>query len=107
MPDIADLIPQTDLSAQTAAPASIAHAPGLWHIVKDAAESEWIGPWVYRKFARAPFTYDPTFQLTPEHVKELGAGIPPEAWSSFADAENESEAQLIRQQLLDVYGARQ
>ncbi len=108
MPDIADLVPSTDFAPPASSPSSApVPPPGLWQIGKDAASSEWVSSWAIRQFDRAAYTYDPYFSLDADKVKSLGDGLPVEYWSRFGEAQSDTEAQAIRRQLLDVYGARQ
>jgi len=75
-----------------------AQAPNLFELGGMAIQQEWVIPNLFReKPDAAP---DPTFEMTPEFMKELTQDIPEEYWDRFVETHSTQHGLQIRESLL-------
>ena len=108
MPDIATLQPgsyATDQEKRRQAEIAANERPGLMRAIDDTMEAGWVTNALVRMASRSSLAgqgqFDPNYKLTAEGLKELGDGIPTEMLPAFEGATSYSDAQIIRQNLLN------
>lgn len=98
--DLTPPIRQTDAEDRRAALIESNAAPGLFRMITGGLELAW-SPFL-GSATRLPFasSFDPSFRISEEMGEQLFEGIPTHLLSRFEGASSWTDAQLIRQQLL-------
>lgn len=87
-------------------PKQASEGPGILGAIGAAISTEWAGAWLLRSGARNQIEDDPDYRPSIEDIEQLGEGIDPGLWGAFSGARSADEAQLIREQMLDVQDKR-